>query len=313
MTRMFLGGFTTRARIGMAGCACLAILLMGAADDPPRPRSKSRIDIPALVDLHNKARTKEMLGTLTVNEKLVAAAKVQAKDMADHEEMKHEGSDGSDAAKRVKDQGYKFMMVGENVAMGQRSSSEVFTAWMNSPHHKDNILKPEFTEIGLACYTTAEGIPYWCAVFGKPWPTVEPAKDSKALLDAINAARVEAKVAPLKIDPKLEDSATTHAKAMAEAGKFLEKDPDGKTPTERAQRAGYAAQKIAQNDAFGQPDPAKVVKRWLDAKDESREVLLGASYKDIGIGLAADKEGIPYWCMIVGQAKDPAKSRAPRR
>jgi len=297
-----------RDRAAVAIAACFVVCFLAAAGDPPR--SKSKIDIPALVELHNKARANEDLGPLTVNEKLVAAAKVQAKDMGDHEEMRHEGSDGSDAAKRAKDQGYRYQLVGENVAMGQRSSAEVMTAWMNSPHHKENILRPDHTEIGLACYTTADGVPYWCAVFAKPWPEIEPKRDAQAMLDALNAARAEAKSPPLKIDSTLEASAKAHADAIAEAGKFLDKDHDGKTPTERAQRNGYKASKIAQNDAMGQGDPVKVVKRWLDAEGDSREILLSAAYKDVGIGVASDKAGVPYWCVIVGQSREKSTASA---
>ena len=90
---------------------------------------------------------------------------------------------------------------------------------------------------------------------------------------------------------------------MAKAGNFLRKDPDGKTATERAQREGYAAKKIAQNDAIGQGDPAKVVSRWMEAKDGSREILLDSGYSDAGIGVASDEQGIPYWCLILAQPR----------
>jgi uncharacterized protein YkwD len=38
---------------------------------------------------------------------------------------------------------------GENVAQGQRSGSEMHTAWMNSPGHRANILNGSFREIGI--------------------------------------------------------------------------------------------------------------------------------------------------------------------
>ena len=77
--------------------------------------------------------------------------------MADHDKMTHDGSDGSTPAERVERAGYHYQTTGENVAQGQKTCEEVIRAWMNSPHHKENILKPEFTEIGAACYVTEAG------------------------------------------------------------------------------------------------------------------------------------------------------------
>ena len=55
--------------------------------------------------------------------------------------------------------------VGENIAMGQRSSGEVVTAWMNSPGHRQNILHTGYRKIGVAAYTAADGSVYWCQQF----------------------------------------------------------------------------------------------------------------------------------------------------
>ena len=47
--------------------------------------------------------------------------------------------------------GYKFVLIGENLAMGDFVDDEdVVKAWMNSPGHRANILKPAYIEIGVA-------------------------------------------------------------------------------------------------------------------------------------------------------------------
>jgi uncharacterized protein YkwD len=56
--------------------------------------------------------------------------------------------------------------VGENIAMGQQSSTDVLNAWMNSDGHRANILNPGYTRIGVAAYTTPEGTIFWCQQFG---------------------------------------------------------------------------------------------------------------------------------------------------
>jgi uncharacterized protein YkwD len=55
--------------------------------------------------------------------------------------------------------------VAENIAMGQRSSSEAVQTWMNSSGHRANILNASYTRIGVAAYTTPEGTIYWCQQF----------------------------------------------------------------------------------------------------------------------------------------------------
>ena len=267
-------------------------------------QKKVKIDLPYLVELHNKERAKEKLGPLKVNAKLMAAAEVHAKWMAENEKMSHEGADGSDPAKRVKDQGYLFERIGENVAEGQKNGTMAMKAWMESPHHKENILKPEFTEIGVACEISASGEPYWAADFGTAWPEIDVPRDTAAMLAALNEARVEEKQSPLKLNPTLEIAAKQHAEAMAEAGKFLQTDPDGQRPTSRAQKSGYRARAISQCDASGQYEPKKVVQSWLGDKEEAKTVILG-SHQDIGIGVARSKEGVPFWCVIVGRTRGP--------
>jgi len=55
--------------------------------------------------------------------------------------------------------------VGENIAMGQSSSTEVVQDWMNSSGHRANILNGSYTRIGVAAYRAPDGTVYWCQQF----------------------------------------------------------------------------------------------------------------------------------------------------
>jgi uncharacterized protein YkwD len=74
--------------------------------------------------------------------------------------------DDKKPADRVKDAGYKYAAVGENVAWNQKNPAQVVEAWMNSEGHRANILKKEYEEIGVAVAKNAKGEPYWVQVFG---------------------------------------------------------------------------------------------------------------------------------------------------
>ncbi len=55
---------------------------------------------------------------------------------------------------------------GENLAYGFSSASSAVNAWMNSPSHRENILWPSFTKVGISIYVTDNGTYYWAQEFG---------------------------------------------------------------------------------------------------------------------------------------------------
>ncbi len=261
-----------------------------------RPR-RDPIDIPLLIELHNQQRAEAKLPPLSADPLLEVAAKAHAKDMGDHATMTHIGSDGSKPAERIERAGYKYMKAGENVAAGQKSSREVVKAWMNSPHHKENILG-DYTQIGAACYVTDDGDPYWCVTFGKPWPKVDLAKDPAAFIDVLNKEREKAKLGPLKLNDKLTTAASRHARAMAKAGKLLGTDDEDKTPIQRAMDDGYAYSAMSGTASMGDANPEKVVKSLLSTPQNSKALL--GDFQDVGVGLAANSDGIPFWSILLG-------------
>lgn len=57
------------------------------------------------------------------------------------------------------------LMHGENIAFGYGTPAEVMDGWMNSPGHRANILRAEFTTIGVGCVNVGSR-PYWVQCFG---------------------------------------------------------------------------------------------------------------------------------------------------
>jgi uncharacterized protein YkwD len=120
-----------------------------------------------VIKAHNRLRAEAKLPPLTKSARLTAAALRHAKDMAAHEKMAHKGSDGSSPLERIKDQAYPYRRAGENVAAGRFTTERLMMGWMDSPHHKKNILG-SFSQIGVACATGESGKRYWCVTFGLP-------------------------------------------------------------------------------------------------------------------------------------------------
>jgi uncharacterized protein YkwD len=70
---------------------------------------------------------------------------------------------GSVLRDRINREGYAWQVIGENVAWNYPSVPDLVTAWLESPHHCENILNPEFTELGVGKAGT-----YWTQNFGRP-------------------------------------------------------------------------------------------------------------------------------------------------
>lgn len=121
----------------------------------------------AVIDLVNAERKKENLPPLTANLKLAKAARSHSAQMAKLEKMEHE-LEGKTAKDRVEAVGYLYKRIGENIAAGQKTPEAVMDAWMNSEHHKENIMRKEFTEIGIGIALGQDGKRYWTQVFGTP-------------------------------------------------------------------------------------------------------------------------------------------------
>jgi hypothetical protein len=103
-----------------------------------------------VIRLTNKERQERAIHPLTRNEYLNQSALIHTLDMVEHQFVSHTGSDGSGVAQRVSRTGYRWAVVGENLAMGQHTPEEVVQCWMDSPGHRRNILNDRFLEIGVA-------------------------------------------------------------------------------------------------------------------------------------------------------------------
>lgn len=123
-----------------------------------------------VVGLVNRVRSRSGLAPLQLNAQLTQAATAHAQDMAQHNFVGHTGSNGSSMQERVDATGYSWGALGENVAAGQATPQEVMRSWMGSEGHRQNILNPDFTEIGVAYQEnpSAEMTYYWVQVFAKP-------------------------------------------------------------------------------------------------------------------------------------------------
>jgi uncharacterized protein YkwD len=103
----------------------------------------------ALLSATNVQRNSNGQSSLTINDKLNAAAQAKANDMVARNYWSHNTPDGEEPWVFFDAQGYVYTKAGENLAYGFDTSNATIIGWMNSPTHKANLLDSAFTEVGF--------------------------------------------------------------------------------------------------------------------------------------------------------------------
>jgi hypothetical protein len=119
----------------------------------------------------NSSRNARGLSDYTWNSHLAQVASEQAHRMADKHKLYHNPNLASDVG--------NYRWVGENVGYGPDSSA-IEKAFMNSPHHKANILDHDYTQIGIASVRDDKGRLWVAQVFRQPAGTASAPAKKKA-------------------------------------------------------------------------------------------------------------------------------------
>jgi uncharacterized protein YkwD len=153
------------------------------------PTANSHLTSNGVVNFTNQQRELNGLAPLHTNAKLSKAAESKIDDMFAQQYFEHESPDGKHPADIISATGYEYILVGENLALGNFSDDKVLVqAWMDSPGHRANILNNKFQEIGVAVRRGEfDGKTVWLAVqeFGTPLSSCPaPKVNIKAEIDA---------------------------------------------------------------------------------------------------------------------------------
>lgn len=98
----------------------------------------------------NTEREAVGVSSLQLNDKLSRAAYYKGKDMFANQYWAHTSPSGVQPWKWLGDVNYNYGYAGENLAKNFTSSQAVVSAWMASAKHKENMLKPEYQDVGFA-------------------------------------------------------------------------------------------------------------------------------------------------------------------
>ena len=118
-----------------------------------------------VVTLTNKERTKRGLKPLTLDTELSKMARDKSKDMVANHYFDHQSPTYGSPFDMMKRYGISYSYAGENIAAGQKTPEDVVEAWMNSEGHRENILNPNFTKIGVGYVQGGSYGSYWTQEF----------------------------------------------------------------------------------------------------------------------------------------------------
>ena len=137
----------------MLSTLVFAIVASNAPVAYAKPPASQQLQM--LSDL-NASRRKAGLRALTVDSHLTVAATQHAVDMAQHNYFDHQSPDGRSPFERMHADGCRFNYAGENIAMSG-SETEAYDALLASPEHRDNILNPHYTHVGIGVAQAPDG------------------------------------------------------------------------------------------------------------------------------------------------------------
>jgi uncharacterized protein YkwD len=107
---------------------------------------------------------------LSWNDRLFSAAARHSTDMAQNNYFSHTSLDGRTLGQRVRNEGYAWTGVGENIAAGQSSVNVVMSGWLSSPGHCANIMRATYTHVAVSCVRQSGSTygRYWTMVLARP-------------------------------------------------------------------------------------------------------------------------------------------------
>lgn len=147
---------TTALRI-LIRVVVLSVIALLIASYPVYAQSEVPSAERNLFDALNRERAAQGLPALQWDESLAAAARQHAARMAQQNVLSHQLPGEPPVQDRATLAGAHFSLIAENIAVAPNPAT-IHSAWMQSPHHRENILDPELNVVGIAVVRGGDGL-----------------------------------------------------------------------------------------------------------------------------------------------------------
>lgn len=115
--------------------------------------------------LINRERQKNGLSPVQTDSKLSQVALYKSRDMRDAGYFSHRSPTYGSPDDMLKSFHISYSQAAENLAAGQMSFEEVVQEWLDSPVHRNNILNPSYTHMGVGYAKGGAYGTYWTQLF----------------------------------------------------------------------------------------------------------------------------------------------------
>ena len=325
MDRHHPGRRLTRAVVFVAPALVLLLAVTPAARaaQGPDPAALGQLAL----DLVNKARAERGLSRLDLGPEIDQAAKRHAQDMLRRHYYSHTSPEGGTVLDRyVAAGGSRWRLVAENIARceGCRppvtpdTVRELQEGWMNSPHHRENILHKGLDRFGFALVVDAQNGMYAVQTFAGPGEPRGATSETAAALPAeevparfarlVNQARKDAGVAALQPNPALNQLAQTLLPDPGKASVSLDAKGnlfDALPPGQRTKWRQLQVISAACGGCGARPSEADLryfTQQWLD-DSQYKDKLLDPSATGIGVAVQSDGAGRKTALLVLGSAR----------
>lgn len=129
---------------------CAAAFLIVFLALPKRATVEISLSSDNLLQLVNQDRSKHNLRPLQTNPRLMRAAYAKGEHMLRNAYFAHVSPEGVEPWDFIRDQNFSFSYAGENLARGYTSSYELLNDFLQSSSHRENLLSPLYSDIGIA-------------------------------------------------------------------------------------------------------------------------------------------------------------------
>ncbi|MEH6773735.1 MAG: CAP domain-containing protein [Cereibacter changlensis] len=274
------------------------------------------------LDLVNASRAEADLPALETGADLVEAARAHAEDMLARDFYAHESPEGDTVQDRyIAAGGDEWELVAENIARctgcpapDAARIAALHEGWMNSPGHRENILRQGLARFGFAVVGGGGRDLYAVQTFAGPGQSrgdsdaaATAGEVASAALDRLNAARREAGVPALEPSPVLDGAA--RELAPEDLAGFSLSGIDGlqqALPPEEMGRwasiASLAGSCGGCGAALSRGDAESFVDDWL-AEGAYRDRLLDPDLTHFGFVLRGDGAGRKVALALSGQTR----------
>jgi uncharacterized protein YkwD len=127
-----------------------------AADDTAGQAAEAPSDAIVLYHHLNRVRSRDGVGMLALDRRLVQVAREHALDMVARHYFAHAALDGRSPFDRLHEAGIDYAYAGENLAMDVNPDAANL-ALLESPPHRENMLEPHYRRVGIAAVRSSEG------------------------------------------------------------------------------------------------------------------------------------------------------------